>query len=194
MDFQKLINEIIAEQKARVGRFLTYEQLLLNLIERIKTIKKYDNQSGEVLLSRANTLYNNQKNLETSGLSLINNVMQLKEDPVVKMVIEGKADFNILSIELINRINDLWNKLKDFYNISNTLSGNLDKHEKEIKNLETDVINKENELIGKGLLPKVSHGFSDIFGNIKTILIYGGVIAVSVFVLPKVLSLFEKEK
>jgi hypothetical protein len=166
-------NKIIADQQARVGRFLTYKQKLYELKFRTESIQKFEYQSGSILLSRTNSLISMQNTLEKQGLDLLINVDRIQKNPLV-LAITGNTEFyKYSSEETTQRINTLFSDLKNMWNLSITLNSNLSTHESNINKLEKDILSKEKELSGQGFVPQVTKALSQPVEMFKWIAIIG---------------------
>lgn len=175
------IGKIIAEQKARLGRFLTYQRLLLDLRGRAESIIKADPTRGRALLNRVNVSLTNQARLEREGMTLIGTISAIQSNPIIQLITTKTVT---PSTEITLRGDKLIAQLKDLTVQSAGLNNALSDHESTVARLEKDIKNIEGELVGRGFVPKVTKLFEKPMQMLKYVAIIGGIGAL-VYFLPK---------
>ena len=179
------INLILREQKARIGRFLTYDKLLANLKDRAYTIRKVNPSVGTALEGRVNNAIANQKRLESEGFEIINAVGQIQKNPIVQLLMKETVDRSVISDDVFARGSDLIALLKNLTTRSASLNSALGDHEAVISRLEKDIESMEGDLAERGLLRKTVKIGSETIGKaLKYALIPAGIIGV-LYLMPK---------
>lgn len=153
------MNEVLAEQQARLGRFLTYKRLLLNLKGRAENLLRAKPELGRSLLGRVNVALKDQSILESDGLSLIIEITNIKKNPLIQAFVEKRIDYTLFSADMTLRADKLIASLKNLLTQSGTLNRAISDHEGNVDTIEKDIIRAEGGIAGRGLLPKVTKLF-----------------------------------
>lgn len=178
------IEKIIAEQKARIGRFFTYHKLLLDLRGRAEGIMAVDRTKGASLLSRINSGLINQKKLESEGIQMLSAVDLVKRSPIIQLMLTREIDYDVISEDVTLRADRLIVNLKNLLLQSARLNSDLGDHEGVVSRIERDIISIEGEIAGRGLIPKVTRILEKPAQMLKYVAIIAGVGAL-VYFLPK---------
>lgn len=156
------ITQVMNEQQARVGRFLTYKQKLYNLASRSSNIKSADSTRGTSLLGRCSSAQANQVMLESRAIELLSSVSKLQTNPIVKLLTNTNINQDDLSADLIARGAEIISTLRGSILQSASLNSELTKHEEVVIRLEKDINSIEGELAGRGLLAKAGKGLTNV--------------------------------
>lgn len=159
--------QIIADQKARVGRFFTFQQKLLELKGRSAAIEQVNASEGTVLIARCDTLLKKQKDLESAGVDLIKKANDLYNNPLIQILTKNPSYTASpdISTDIIGRISAIFTDVKNALATSNVFNGEVSKQEDAIIKLEKDVYSKEKSILGQGIIPtlsKLGGGVTDI--------------------------------
>lgn len=178
LGIKNTINQIIADQKARVGRFFTYSQLLLDLQSRARGIAQVDATRGSLLSSRVQSAQQNQSRLESAGLSIFATLDKIQKDPLIIALTGGTTDTTQWSYELVNRGSQAITLITSLLSQSASLNDDIAKHERTIKGLESDIKSIEGDLLGKGIIKNIKSLASPLTDSLKYVGLGIGALAV----------------
>jgi hypothetical protein len=173
-----VINQITADQKARIGRFFTYSQLLLDLKSRAQNIARTDSARGIQLMGRVDSASANQARLESQGMSIFATLDKIQKDPLIIALTGGRTDTSLWSTELANRGSSAVSLISGLLAQSAGLNTEISKHEKTVKALESDIKSIEGDLLGKGILKNIQGLTSPLTDSLKYIGLGIGALAV----------------
>lgn len=141
---KRYVDEVVSQYEARIGRFLTYKEKLLNFRTRLTKLSTVASvrQSAYDLSAEVETAVTNQNALQSEGLNIFTLVERLKTDPIVKNAMDGKLPeyWELDKLLLLQNTYDVAMEAKN--NIASWLA-KAGVHEDNIKDLEGRLENLE---------------------------------------------------
>jgi hypothetical protein len=167
------IDRIIADQKARVGRFFTYQSVLIGLRDRALAIKATDSR-GTQLVARIDAALKAQTAYEAAGMKLLTDAANIKSQPIIQLLLNKNINYSLISAEQVQRGDQLIGSLSNMLTQSAALNKNVDAHEKTVNAIKSDVARIEGELSGRSTILGTAQ---KILGVPVSMMKYGAIIA-----------------
>ena len=178
-----MVNKVLADYQARLGRFLTYKQTLINLLARAKGIQAVDAR-GPDLVSRVQSAQSNQSALENQGMGIFASISNIKANPIYQVATNTAIDVSVMGDSIIARLNQLYTDMQSITSSSLALNNAMKAHESTVSTLDKDITNIEGDLSGRGILNKLTSFATAPVSMLKYVAIIG-VIVLAVIYLPK---------
>ncbi len=178
------VDKLVADQKARLGRFLTYQKLMLDLKDRAQAIQKFDSVRGASFISRINSALANQSRLESDGFSILNAANNIKASPIIQLVTNKTVNYSLVSADVATRADALLSQLNDLLKNSVALNSDISDHEGTVTRIEKDIISAEGDLAQRGFIRKAVSAGSETMNKLVKYGAIAGVVVGVIYFLP----------